>query len=1166
MMITRSVLFSFLIAGAMQGYTQVKQPVDYVNPFIGTSNSRWMLFPGATMPNGMVKLSPDNQGWVWQGGYDYSIGSIQGFSFIHGWTMAGLLTMPANGDLALNPGTPDAPFKGAGAGYHSRFSHNEEQASPGYYSVYLRDPRVKAELTATERTGVQRYTFPADPSNRIMVQLNPPAEYGYDLKDAVITKVNSQEIQGHAKTTAGGFNEYTLHFVMQFSKPFTKFRGYRNWKEVPGDQEVKADKELGVYLSFPTTKTEQVIVRTGISFVSIDQARLNLATELKGVEGDFDALVKRNKAIWNKLLSAIQVKGGTEKDKIKFYTNLYRCFTAKMIMSDANGKYMDACENTQQLPQGRKAIIGGDAFWNTYWNLNGLWSLISPGIMQQMVETQLEMYEKTGWTSKGPAGVEYSGIMEGSHEMALMTSAYQKGIIKKDADIAWQAMKKNVEVEPANTCGGHPGNPLITTYASKGYVPIEKGVTSKTLDYAYDDWCVAQMARWLRKEEDAAFFLKRSGNWRNVFDSATGYVTPRKEDGAFITGFDPFSVKHFIEGNSWQYSFYVPHDIPGVVNAMGKDRFLSRLREGFQQSAFHKFAAHALDRTEGQSAEYYINHGNEVNMQAAYLFNYAGRPDLTQYYTRKILDTFYDDSPYIGWNGDEDEGQMGAWFVLSALGLFEMNGGTSPDLRVDITSPLFSEITIQLDPAFYSGKTFVIKAWNNSARNIYIQSIKLNGQIIRDHHISFQDITKGGKLELWMGPSPANHTPAYNKQAIISMSDSVKTMAEQLIKKGFNAGDGYGEVWIRDLNTFMEVACKVNDKAMVRKSLITFILLQQPDGAILDGYVSNPKGSGVPYNYYHSPLAPGYAGHKNTVETDQESSLIQAIAKYIRITGDRSILTDTVAGKSIQHHLGRAMQFLLTKRFSTKYGLIWGATTADWGDVQPEHDWGVELNADTHQAIDIYDNAMFVIAINDYLSFASLSPKERQHWINTRDSLKMNIRRHLWDEAKQKYRPHIYLNGSPFPAAFDESEVYYHGGTAVAIEAGLLSKSEVKQVYDKMKQNVKQANAATIGLTLYPVYPAGSFKNGGMGPYSYQNGGDWTWFGGRMVSQLIRYNLLEEAHEAIEPMLARVLKNKGFYEWYTPGNQPQGSAGFKGEAGVLWTAITQLKEKVNRKK
>jgi hypothetical protein len=394
------------------------------------------------------------------------------------------------------------------------------------------------------------------------------------------------------------------------------------------------------------------------------------------------------------------------------------------------------------------------------------------------------------------------------------------------------------------------------------------------------------------------------------------------------------------------------------------------------------------------------------------------------------------------------------------------------------------------------------------------------------------------------------------------LGDSVSTMAEKLIQSGFTAGDGYGEVWIRDLNTFMDVACKVNDKTIIKNHLITFLKFQQADGGILDGYVPKPKGSGGGYNYYYSPLAPGLAGHKNTVETDQETSLVQTIAKYIKNTGDRSVLADTVDNVAVQKRLEEAMLFLLNKRFSAQYGLIWGATTADWGDVQPEHSWGVELDTASHRAIDIYDNAMFVIAIDDFLGFAEISAKDRKYWKRIANNLRSNIRKHLWDKNRQQFRPHIYLNGSPFPASFDESLVYYHGGTAVAIEAGLLSKNEVLHAYKRMQQNVQMANASSIGLTLYPAYPAGFFKNAGMGPYSYQNGGDWTWFGARMVSQLIRYDLIEEACDAITPMLQRVINNKGFFEWYTPGNQPKGSSSFRGEAGVLWTAISQLQERV----
>jgi hypothetical protein len=392
------------------------------------------------------------------------------------------------------------------------------------------------------------------------------------------------------------------------------------------------------------------------------------------------------------------------------------------------------------------------------------------------------------------------------------------------------------------------------------------------------------------------------------------------------------------------------------------------------------------------------------------------------------------------------------------------------------------------------------------------------------------------------------------------VTDKVKTMAEELIKKGFTAGDGYGEVWIRDLNTFIELSCKVNDKSQIRKHLITFFQFQQPDGAILDGYIPASKAT-IYGKFYKSELAPEYLGHKNTVETDQETSLIQAVAKYIHSTGDKTILDDKVAGLTVKNQMERALDFLMKNRFDEKYGLLWGATTVDWGDVQPEHSWGVVIDENTHRAIDIYDNAMFLIAINDFITVGDLSNSQISKWKAVYKSVRQNINKHLWDNKAQKYIPHIYLNGSPFPASFDESKIYYHGGTAVAIEAGLLSKKQVKEAYQKMQKNMADANAATIGLTIYPVYPLGTFENKGMGPYSYQNGGDWTWFGGRMVSQLIRYNLLAEAKEALIPMLARVVKNNGFYEWYTPDNKPMGSSSFRGEAGVLWTAITELERK-----
>ena len=388
----------------------------------------------------------------------------------------------------------------------------------------------------------------------------------------------------------------------------------------------------------------------------------------------------------------------------------------------------------------------------------------------------------------------------------------------------------------------------------------------------------------------------------------------------------------------------------------------------------------------------------------------------------------------------------------------------------------------------------------------------------------------------------------------------VKKKAAEIIASGFNAGDGYGEVWIRDLNTFIELACEIHPPEEIEAHLLVFFRMQGKDGNILDGFTpieKVPKGS---ENFYFSDLEPRYAGHKNTVETDQETSLVQAIYKFIRKTGRYELLNKEIAGLSVEDRLDLAMNFLMKNRFSTKHGLIWGATTADWGDVQPEHTWGVLLSDESHPAIDIYDNAMFLIALDNLIEMV---PDLKSKWKPIYNTTFQNARRQLWDKQNQKFIPHIYLEGSPFPGTFDENEIYYHGGTAIAIEAGLLSKEEILISLDKMMSNVQLANASSIGLTMYPPYPEGFFMNKAMYPYGYQNGGDWTWFGGRMIQQLIRYGFLDEAYDQIQPMTRRVVENNGFFEWYTPDNQPKGSGTFRGSAGVLYTAIVMLETASN---
>jgi predicted alpha-1,2-mannosidase len=751
----RAALATLVLLSAAASSRAEREPVDYVDPLIGTSNSRWMLGPYAGVPFGMVQLGPDNQGPGWMSGYEYSIANVTGFSHIHAWTMGGLLLMPSTLDLTVRDGAVDKPYRGANAGYHSRILKETETATPGYYAVHLYDPDVRAEMTATTRSGFLRFTYPETKDARLLVDLEFPSEYGFRVREGRIRKVSDTELEGFARTSTNDWDEYTLHFVIRFSRPFRSFGGWVGDDVRPELEEVSGEGDVGGIVAFSTGSGDVVLVQTGLSLVDLDGARRNLEAELGPFGWDFEGVRRAARERWNELLSRIRVEGGTERDKVRFYTNLYRSFCAKQTWNDVDGRYVDPREEVRQLPPGRH-IYGGDAFWNTFWNLNGLWSLIAPDILNDWVVTELELFDATGWTSNGPTGVEMTGIMEVSHEIALIVGAFQKGIRDYDVARAYQAVLHTVSEQGRRLSpwSGLAGNERLDVYREKGYVPLDVDRVSRTFDYAFDDYCVAQMAKALGHEEHARRLLERSGSWRNLFHPELKYFVPRDSAGRWMEDFDPFSGKHFIEGNGWQYSWYVPHDVPGLIALLGQDLFNRRLEEGFERSVRHRFAAHAFDRAQPRSLEYYVNHGNEVNMQAAFLFNYSGRPWLTQKYSRAILDAYYGSTPYDGWQGDEDEGQMGAWFVMSALGLFEMDGGTSVVPKVDLSSPLFERVEIRLDPRFHPGRHFVIEARGASPDNTYIQSARLNGHPLTAPRIRFADIVAGGSLVYAMGPEP----------------------------------------------------------------------------------------------------------------------------------------------------------------------------------------------------------------------------------------------------------------------------------------------------------------------------------------------------------------------------------------------------------------------------
>lgn len=411
-------------------------------------------------------------------------------------------------------------------------------------------------------------------------------------------------------------------------------------------------------------------------------------------------------------------------------------------------------------------------------------------------------------------------------------------------------------------------------------------------------------------------------------------------------------------------------------------------------------------------------------------------------------------------------------------------------------------------------------------------------------------------------------SPTDNKKlAETILADSslreVDSLARVTVREGFNAGSGYSQIWARDLNSFIELAIDERSPEEIRGAILLFFALQQKNDEMVDGYVIKKDFTWNDDTPYYSDLAPEHVGFKNTVETDQETSLIQLVGKYVKKTGDTSILEEKIGDFTLLERMDKMVEYLLRERFNKEYGLLWGAMTADWGDVQPHDDFGCDWNELSHEAIDVYDNAMLIIAL-DYLIDMTKDADKVARWKTLKEETHANVRKHLWDSEKQKFIPHVYPGESPLPEGFDENTIHYHGGTAVAIEAGLLSKEEIAVVNKQMVENVRLSGMPSIGLTMYPAYPEGFFKGWMEKEYAYQNGGDWTWFGGRMIQQLIKNGFVQEAYDEVRPMLDRVIENQEFFEWWAKGNVPSGSGKFKGAAGVLSKSVGMFHEWANQ--
>ena len=770
------ITFFILLIGTI---VNSQRPVDLVNPLIDSANSRWFFFSSATRPFGMVNLSPDmGTAGAWESGYRYNQKKINFFSHIHAWQLSGIPVLPTTGKIKAHLGPKE---------YGSSYSHDRERVEAGYHSIILDDYNIKAELTSTKRVGFHRYTFPK--SNQSAVILDLSAQLGPSgTESGYVERVSNKKLIGYAvmEKTRRRPKPTKVFFSIHFNKPFDALHAYRDGKLLGKVKKFKG-KNGGVYPIFKTTDGEQILMKVAISYVSSSQAELNLNTELSNWE--FDDVVKDSKDEWNEYLSRIQIKGNTRDQQVRFYTDLWHALQGRRIISDVNGKYSDMTGDTQRIGQIPLDFKGepkfnhynSDSFWGAQWTLNTLWHLVYPRITEEFINSMLLMYDDGGLIPRGPSGGNYTYVMTGASTTPFIVSAYMKGIRGFNVEKAYEGMLKNalpggimskVGYEHYTNKGGG-----IEYYIDRGYVPFplyEKQYgyhqcgPGVTMEYAYQDWTLAQMAKVLNKDSDHKMLIKRAANYRNIYDSTSGWMRGRTLDGNWIEPFDPLVYEGdykdplgsgFVEATAAAATWFVPHDLAGLAELMGgKDIAARRLNQSFLIAKQHGFVTHNY-RGDNFVSSYrrraFINYGNQPSMQTGYIFNYFGQPWLTQKWVREVIDEVYSDNdPQHGYSGDEDQGLMGALCVLMKIGLFEMKGGAEINPSYDLSSPIFDQITIHLDKDYYQGVNFKIDVLNNSPKNKFIQSVKLNGKPLNQSWLYHKDLVKGGNLEYVLGEEP----------------------------------------------------------------------------------------------------------------------------------------------------------------------------------------------------------------------------------------------------------------------------------------------------------------------------------------------------------------------------------------------------------------------------
>lgn len=757
----RLVLLAGLVFGNVLGLG-AESLVDSVNPLIGASTSieygEGKTFPGAATPFGLVQLSPDTITGGDNGpGYSHEHTTIEGFSFTHmsgiGWfgDLGNFLVMPTTGKLHTERG-----IHGGGDGYRSRFRHDTEVAQAGYYAVTLDDYHVRTEATVAPHAGMLRFTFSQNDQSRLQIDL--ARRIGGTSTRQYVQVMDDHTIQGWMKCPpeGGGWGNgdgkanYTVYFYAQFSKPIThcgvwsaeipagwsrkrediESQRYRDVvaaaKVLDGCREQEGD-HLGFYSEFATTNNEVVLLKAGISFVDLAGARENLEHDIPG--WDFDAVRAQARATWENAFAGVAVSGGTPVQREAFATAMYHAMLDPRAYSDVNGNYTGADGKVHRAADFtyRTIFSGWDVFRSEY----PLLTIIRPDVVNDTVNSLLQQAELSGngYLARWEIVAAESGCMIGDPAVSVFTDAYLKGIRGYDVQKAYELCRQTVDLDRDN--GNHRPE-----YRKLGFVP---GSLSVTLEDAYFDYCAGRFAQALGQTNDAQRLLARSLNYRNIYDPSVGNMRAKNADGSWTKweGATTYG-QGCVESNPYQQGWFVPQDVAGLMDLMGHDYFLKHLTEFFEQTPLTF-----------KWNDYY-NHANEPVHHVAYLFTYAGKPWLTQRWTRTIMDHAYG-SGVKGLCGNEDVGQMSAWYILSAIGFHPV----SPvDGIYIIGSPLFNQVTLRLDPKYYPGRTFTVKTVNNSAENMYVQSATLNGQPLQRAWLRHSEVVAGGTLELVMGPQP----------------------------------------------------------------------------------------------------------------------------------------------------------------------------------------------------------------------------------------------------------------------------------------------------------------------------------------------------------------------------------------------------------------------------